>query len=100
MHFLCGHNYWAFQYFCLGCSILFPSRFERSLLLIVLTSAYIYGLYSYFCGSWLLAGTWNFIGHPHWPPSLLLLRDFSVLLFLALAFDFLRQAVIDYYVFT
>jgi hypothetical protein len=89
-------NYWAYQYFAWAVPFYFFLDWKRCILLIVLTSAYIYGSYSYFCGTPLLSGVWNFAGHPQWPSSLLFLRDIVMLFFIYIAIEFIVRAAIDY----
>jgi len=94
--FYAGTNYWAFQYFAWAVPFYFFLDWKRCLLLVVLTSAYIYGLYAYFCGSLILIGTWDFIGHPRWPHALLALRDVTVLGFIFVALESIGQALLHY----
>ncbi len=48
----------------------------------VVTTAYVLGLYIWLCDSWILAGTWDWMGRPRWPQWILWLRDGCVLFFL------------------
>ena len=51
----------------------------------LVTTAYIYVLYAWLCGSWLLLSPWDFFGHPRWPPAVLLTRNAAILFFFASA---------------
>jgi len=87
-------NYWAFQY--LAWAIPFYVFLPRILnvLVLTLTSVYIYFLYSYLCGSMLLFRRWDFIGHGQWPTVLLMLRNACILLFIWVAvYCFIRACV-------
>jgi hypothetical protein len=74
---------WAFQY--LAWSVPFWGLAGRFWFAgaTLLAGAYLYGLYAWLCGDWLLRGEWDFIGHPHWPLALLLVRDAAVVFFMA-----------------
>lgn len=65
--FYAATNYWSFQYFAWAVPFYFFLDWKRCLSLIVVSSTYIYGLYAYFCESWLLSGNWEFIAHSAWP---------------------------------
>jgi hypothetical protein len=94
--FYAATNYWAYQYFAWAVPFYFFLDWKRCLLLILLTSAYIYGVYAYFCDSPLLTGAWDSAGHPQWPSSLLLLRDTVLLFFIYIATEFIIRAAIEY----
>jgi hypothetical protein len=94
--FYAATNFWAYQYFAWAVPFYFFLDWKRCLLLILSTSAYIYGSYSYFCGSSVLRGTWDFIGHQQWPLFLFLLRDGVVLLFIYIAIEFLIRGAVEY----
>lgn len=74
---------WAFQY--LAWSVPFWGLAGRTWFAgaTLLAGAYLYGLYAWLCGDWLLRGEWDFIGHPHWPLALVLVRDAAVVFFMA-----------------
>jgi hypothetical protein len=94
--FYAATNYWAYQYFAWAIPFYFFLDRKRGLLLILLTSAYIYASYSYFCGSLVLAGSWDFIGHQQWPFSILILRDVVMLFFMYIAIEFIIRAAMEY----
>jgi hypothetical protein len=94
--FYAATNFWAYQYFAWAVPFYFFLDWKRCSLLVVLTSSYIYGSYSYFCGTPSLSGVWDFIGHPQWPISLLALRDIVMIGFIYIAIEFIVRAAIDY----
>ncbi len=84
---------WAFQY--LAWSVPFWLLAGRAWFAgaTLLAAAYLYGLYAWLCGDWLLRGEWDFIGHPHWPLALVLVRDAAVVFFMAVTcIDLFRAA--------
>ena len=84
---------WAFQY--LAWSVPFWLLAGRGWFAgaTLLCSAYLYGLYAWVCGDLLLRGDWDFIGHPHWPWLLLLVRNAAVVFFMAVTtIDLYRAA--------
>src|SRR5439155_6115074 len=81
--------YCAFQYFAWGLPFWFFLRPWFSIPAVFLTSAYLYSLHSFFSGSALLLGSWDFSAHPALPPFVLLLRNVAVLFFLISACGFL-----------
>jgi Gpi18-like mannosyltransferase len=85
-------DYWAFQYFAWSLPFWFFLPWRFSIPAISLTSAYLYSLHWFFCGSGLLLGKWDFLGHPNLPMGILLLRDATVLFFFISAFAFLILA--------
>jgi hypothetical protein len=80
---------WAFQYFAWSLPFWFflPPWFFVSA--ITLGTVYIYSLYWLVCGNAWLLGKWDFVGHPDWPPSLLWVRNVTVLFFFISACVFL-----------
>ena len=84
---------WAFQYLAWSAPFwLLAGRgwFAGATLL---TSAYLYGLYAWVCGDPLLRGEWDFIGHPHWPGWLVLVRNAAVVFFMSVTvIDLYRAA--------
>jgi Gpi18-like mannosyltransferase len=84
---------WAFQYFAwsLPFWLFLPPWFFVSAT--ALGTAYIYSLYWLVCGNAWLLGEWDFAGHPYWPPSLLWVRNVTVLLFFISACVFLISAI-------
>jgi hypothetical protein len=78
-------NLWAFQYLAWALPLWLVAGGRFALPAIVLSTAYVYGLYAWLCGSFLLTGPWDFLGRPHWPAWLLWLRDGAILFFFASA---------------
>jgi len=74
---------WAFQY--LAWSVPFWGLAGRFWFAgaTLLAGAYLYGLYAWLCGDLLLRGEWDFVGHPHWPLALVLVRDAAAVFFMA-----------------
>jgi hypothetical protein len=84
---------WAFQY--LAWSVPFWGLAGRYWFAgaTLLAGVYLYGLYAWVCGDWLLRGEWDFIGHPNWPLALVLVRDAAVVFFMAVTcIDLFRAA--------
>jgi len=79
--FYAFNDYWAYQYFAWSLPFwFFRGRwffFPASLL----ASAYIYSLYWLYCGNPLLFGPWDYVGHSHWPATVLLFRNLAMLFF-------------------
>ena len=82
-------DYWAFQYFAWSLPLWFFLPRWFFLPALFLASAYLYSLYWLLCGNPWLGGTWDFIGHPHWPPLVMSLRNLGVLFFLMSSVVFL-----------
>src|SRR5262249_37314638 len=83
---------WAFQYFAWSLPFWFflpPWFFVPA---VALGTAYIYSLYSMACGNAFLLGKWDFVEHPHWPHSLLWIRNVTALFFFISACVFLASA--------
>ncbi len=78
-------NLWAFQYLAWALPLWLVAGGRFALPSLIVTTAYIYGLNVWLCDDFLLAGTWDFIGKPHWPGWLLLSRNAAILFFLASA---------------
>jgi hypothetical protein len=78
-------NFWAFQYLAWALPLWLVAGRRFTIPAMVVTSAYVLGLYVWLCDSWILAGTWDWMGHPRWPQGILLLRDGCVLFFLGSA---------------
>jgi hypothetical protein len=83
---------WAFQYFAwsLPFWLFLPPWFFVPA--IALGTTYIYSLYWLVCGNAWLLGKWDFVGHPYWPPSLLWVRNLTVLFFFISSCVFLTSA--------
>ena len=79
-------NLWAFQYLAWALPLWLVAGGRFALPSLIVTTAYIYGLNVWLCDDFLLAGTWDFIGKPHWPGWLLLSRNAAILFFLASAY--------------
>ncbi|HST30583.1 MAG TPA: glycosyltransferase 87 family protein [Chthoniobacterales bacterium] len=84
---------WAFQYFAWSLPFWFFLRWRFSIPAISLTSAYLYALHSFFSGSALLLGNWDFGAHPILPFPILCLRDLAVAFFVVSACTFLIAAI-------
>jgi len=82
-------DYWAFQYFAWSLPLWFFLPRWFFLPALFLASAYLYSLYWLLCGNPWLRGTWDFIGHPHWPPLVMTFRNLAVLFFLMSSVVFL-----------
>lgn len=84
---------WSFQYLAWSLPFWFTAgpRFLAGASLIV--GGYIWALYAFLCGGWLLTGPWDFAGHPEWPLYLRALRNASVLFFAGAACLFLARGV-------
>ncbi|MGA2937016.1 MAG: hypothetical protein ABSF52_07955 [Syntrophobacteraceae bacterium] len=89
-------NFWSFQYFAWSIPFwFFPGKVFFAATT-VLAGGYIYALYEHLCGNLLLLGKWDFIGHPYWPWYLLMMRDFAVLFFFAVAMGSIFRAMCRY----
>jgi len=88
-------NYWTFQYFAWSVPLWFLCGWRISLAVNLVATAYVYGLYTWLCGSPWLLGEWNFLGKPDWPASLIALRDTATLFFFALALGLIGRAIFD-----
>jgi hypothetical protein len=92
-------NFWAFQYLAWALPLWLVAGGRFTLPAMLVTTAYVYGLDAWLCGGLSLAGSWDFLGKPHWPRWILLVRDGAVLFFLASACFLLvrdgREAVRD-----
>lgn len=85
-------NSWSFQYFAWSIPFWFLTGPTFLVGATLLAGGFIYALYAFDCGSPLLLGAWDFIGHPHWPRYLLLLRDATVVFFFVASVVFLARA--------
>ncbi|MEE2673880.1 MAG: hypothetical protein VX466_08800 [Myxococcota bacterium] len=74
-------NFWAFQYLAWALPLWLVAGRRFTIPAMLVTTAYVVGLYVWLCDSWILAGTWDWMGRPHWPQWLLWLRDGCVLFF-------------------
>ncbi len=72
---------WTFQYFGWSMALWMLASPRFALAANLLGGGFIYGLYAFVCGDWLLRTRWDFVGHPYWPEWLLLLRDAALLCF-------------------
>lgn len=82
-------NNWSFQYFAWAVPFWFflPAPFYVAAS--VVAGGYIYSLYWLLCGNPWLLGEWDFVGHPHWPVSVMSFRNLAVLFFFISAGGFL-----------
>ena len=78
-------NFWAFQYLAWALPLWVAAGRRFTLPALLVTNAYVIGLYVWLCDSWILAGTWDWMGRPWWPEWILWLRDACVLFFLVSA---------------
>ena len=85
-------NSWSFQYFAWAIPFWFLTGPIFLAGATLLAGGFIYALYAFDCGSPLLLGAWDFVGHPHWPRYLLLLRDTTVVFFFVASVVFLVRA--------
>ncbi len=90
-------NYWSFQYFAWCSPFLLFISLPLSLLIACMYSGYIYTLYSLVCGSYLLLGKWDFVGHPGLSRTVLFFRNSAIAISLILTFYFLGNAFIEKY---
>lgn len=74
-------NLWSFQYLAWSMPFWAALGWRWFGVATALTTAYVYGLYAWLCGSWLLVGEWAFIAQPEWPLALRLARDACILFF-------------------
>jgi hypothetical protein len=75
----------SFQYFAWSVPFWFFLRPWWCAAASVLAGGYIYTVYWLLCSNPWLLGQWDFVGHPDWPDGLQLLRDLTLLFFLASA---------------
>ena len=85
--------YWSFQYFAWALPLWLLAGPAFALAASAFAGGYIYALYAFVCGSPLLLGAWDFMGHPDWPLGLRLLRDAATLFFFATGIGALVAAV-------
>lgn len=88
-------NLWSFQYLAWSMPFWIALGWRWFAVATLLTTAYVYGLYAWLCGSWLLIGEWAFIAQPDWPLALRLARDACVLFFAGTAVQQLVAAIRD-----
>ena len=88
-----GIETWTFQYFAWSVPFWFTRGASFAVCTNLIAGGYIYGLYAFVCGDWLLRPTWDFEGHPLWPAWLLLLRDGALLTFLGFGLWWFAKAV-------
>jgi hypothetical protein len=84
---------WAFQYLAWSAPFWFFCAAIFGWLGSVLLSAYIYGVYAYYCGNPWLLGTWDHAARVLWPGWLLLLRNAAVAFCLGMAILILIEAL-------
>ena len=78
-------NFWAFQYLAWALPLWLVAGRRFTIPAMLVSTAYVVGLYVWLCDSWILAGTWDWMGRPRWPQWILWLRDACVLFFLGSA---------------
>lgn len=86
-------NLWSFQYLAWSLPFWAALGWRWASVATLLTTAYVYGLYAWLCGSWLLLGEWDFIARPDWPIALRLARDACIVFFAATAIGQITGAV-------
>jgi len=84
-------NFWAFQYLAWSLPFWLVCRPTFAIVANAVATAYVYGLYAWLCGDWLLRGEWRFIGLPDWPMAILLTRNVAVVFFFATALWWLAR---------
>ena len=88
-------SYWSFQYFAWSIPFWFFASPVFLLGATLLAGGYIYSLYWFLCGNPWLLGKWDFVGHPYWPPIVIIFRNLSILFFFLSACTFLAVAVYE-----
>ena len=86
-------SFWAFQYLAWSLPFWLVAGWRFGLAASLVSTAYIYVLYAWLCSSPFLLGEWDFMGQPHWPQAILLLRDAAALFFFATAWYTILRAV-------
>jgi uncharacterized membrane protein len=90
-------NFWAFQYLAWALPLWLVAGRRFTIPALLVSTGYVLGLYIWLCDSWILAGSWDWMGRPRWPQWILWLRDGCVLFFLGSALFLLvrdgRQAL-------
>jgi len=84
---------WAFQYLAWSLPFWMLAGWRLGLGAGLLATGYVYYLYAWLCGDWLLLGPWDFIGRPDWPLAIRVLRSAAWLYFLVAALSLLGAAV-------
>lgn len=90
-------NFWSFQYFAWAVPFWLFLETRLALAVYLLTTMYIYSLYSFVCGSYFFLGEWDFIGHPYLSGSILFFRDSCILLFFASTVYFFGKAFYHFF---
>jgi hypothetical protein len=88
-------NFWAFQYLAWSLPFWLVAGWRFGLSASLVSTLYVYALYAWLCQSPWLLGKWDFIGHPHWPGSILLLRNTATLFFFVTAWYTIIRALAD-----
>jgi Glycosyltransferase family 87 len=86
-------DYWSFQYFAWSVPFWCLAHTGFAAAATLLAGGYIWALYAYLCGSPWLLGQWDFLGHPYWPASILVLRNAALLFFMVSATALLAGAI-------
>jgi hypothetical protein len=86
-------SFWAFQYLAWSLPFWLVAGWRFGLAASLVSTTYIYVLYAWLCSSPFLLGEWDFMGQPHWPQAILLLRDAAALFFFATAWYTILRAV-------
>jgi hypothetical protein len=84
---------WAFQYLAWSLPFWMLAGWRLGFGAALVSSAYVYFLYAWLCGDWLLLGAWDFVGKPDWPLPIRLLRNVASLYFLVAALSLLVGGV-------
>ena len=85
---------WTFQYFAWSMPFWLLAGRTFAVAANVFGGGYIYALYAYLCGDWLLRPVWTIQAHPNWPVPMILLRDLAHATFVTFAIHFLASAVV------
>ncbi|MBW2232066.1 MAG: hypothetical protein JRG92_15095 [Deltaproteobacteria bacterium] len=84
-------NFWAFQYLAWSLPFWLVCGLPFAISATLVATAYVYGLYAWLCGDWLMRGEWRFIALPDWPMPILLARNVAVVFFFVTALLWLAK---------
>ena len=87
-------NFWAWQYLAWALPLWWAAGWRTAMPACAVATVYVYVLYVWLCGDPWLAGSWDWLGKPHWPAWLLRLREAAVLGFFATALALVAQAIL------
>ena len=87
---------WTFQYFAWSMALWMLAGPRFALGAHVLGGGFLYAVYAFVCGDWLLRTKWDFVGHPYWPAWLTTWRDAACLFFVLFGlFAFVRAVAVE-----